>query len=137
MLQSVAEAAPPSCATFIRSVLASCLDISAVWSIGHEANDENECRELRLLAFGSDAVLKRLRRCDPLHRLDVEFLVVVDGDRFVTAWGPAIWSGSLARWAWRQTSPREAFYDESRWVQPGAEAGTVTRVRRRAVLVWP
>jgi len=136
MLQSVAEAVRPSGATFIRSVLASCLDISAVWSIGHDA-DEGECPELRLLAFGNDGVLQRLRRCDPLHRPDVEFLVVVDGDRFVTAWGPAIWSGSLARWAWRQTSPREAFYDESRWVQPGADAGTVTRVRRRAVLVWP
>src|ERR1043165_8950463 len=137
MLQSVAEAVRPSCASFIRSVLASCLDISAVWSIGHEPHDEDESRELRLLAFGNDGVLQRLRRCDPLHRPDIEFLVVVDGDRFVTAWGPAIWTGSLARWAWRQTSPREAFYDESRWVQPGADAGTVVRVRRRAVLVWP
>jgi hypothetical protein len=88
-------------------------------------------------AFGNEAVLQRLRRSDRLHRPDIEFLVVVDGDRFVAAWGEALWSGSLARWAWRQTAPREAHYDESRWVQPNIESGMVVRVRRRAVLVWP
>jgi len=140
MFPSVAEAVSVSrsCESFVRTVLSSCLDIGPVWSIGHQpGEDENECGGLRLLAFGSDAVLERLRRSDRLHRPDIEFLVVVDGDRFVAAWGEALWSGSLSRWAWRQTGPREAHYDESRWVHPNVESGMVVRVRRRAVLVWP
>lgn len=140
MSPSVAEAVAvsQSCESFVRTVLSSCLDIGPVWSIGHQPGDEETpCGDLRLLAFGNEAVLQQLRRSDRLHRPDIEFLVVVDGDRFVAAWGEALWSGSLARWAWRQTAPREAHYDESRWVQPNIESGMVVRVRRRAVLVWP
>ena len=39
----------------------------------------------------------------------------------------------LARWAWRQTSANEAFYDEARWAEDGK---TVVRLRRKAQLVW-
>jgi hypothetical protein len=131
MSPSVAEAVAvsQSCESFVRTVLSSCLDIGPVWSIGHQpGQDENLCGGLQLLAFGNAAVLERLRRSDRLHRPDIEFLVVVDGDRFVAAWGEALWSGSLSRWAWRQTAPREAH---------NVESGMVVRVRRRAVLVWP
>ena len=89
-----------------------------------------------LLAFADAATLERLRRCEYLHRADIEFLVVVDGDLFESAWGPRKLSGSLARWAWRQISPHEAYYDESRWAQSDADAGAVVRVRRKAFAVW-
>ena len=39
---------------------------------------------------------------------------------------------TLARWAWRQISPHESYYDESRW----AQHGSVVRVRRKALLLW-
>ncbi len=58
--------------------------------------------------------------------------MVIDGDVFESAWGPRKLSGSLARWAWRQISPHEAYYDEARW----AQAGSVVRVRRKALLLW-
>jgi hypothetical protein len=88
-----------------------------------------------LLAFADAPTLERLRRASDLHNADVEFLVVIDGDRFENAWGPRKLSGSLARWAWRQVSPGLAYYDESRWAEPN-RTGSVVRVRRTAVLVW-
>ena len=118
----------------VASVLATCLDIVSVWSIDHEAHEP--CARLphrRLLAFADARTLRRLRAEECLHCADVEFLVVIDGDAFASAWGPGKLSGSLARWAWRQTTPQEAYYDESRWA--GGE-GSVIRVRRKAFLVW-
>jgi hypothetical protein len=88
--------------------------------------------QYELLAFADKATLQRLRRSENLQRADVEFLVVIDGDVFESAWGPRKLSGSLARWAWRQISPHEAYYDEARW----AQAGSVVRVRRKALLLW-
>jgi hypothetical protein len=122
---------------FVSSVLASCLDIRSVWSTDH-CPDQSRLTPARheLLAFADAATLERLRRCEYLHRADIEFLVVVDGDLFESAWGPRKLSGSLARWAWRQISPHEAYYDESRWAQSDADAGAVVRVRRKAFAVW-
>jgi hypothetical protein len=105
-----------------------------VWSIDHEPDES--CPGLdhtRLLAFADPTTLARLRRSQYLHCSDVEFLVVVDGDAFASAWGPGNLSGSLARWGWRQTSAREAYYDESRW---SGNDGAVMRVRRKAFLIW-
>jgi hypothetical protein len=122
---------------FLREVLASSLDIRSIWWIGHAPLEERrDAPLLQLLAFGSAAVLERLRKRDPLRRPDVELLVVLDGDAFASAWGPSLWTGSLARWAWRETSPGEAYYDESRWAQAAGKGGTVVRVRRKAILLW-
>jgi hypothetical protein len=122
---------------FVARVLASCLDIREVWSIDHcaDASQPAPARH-ELLAFADAATLQRLRKSEHLHRADVELLVVIDGDLFESAWGPRKLSGSLARWAWRQISPHEAYYDESRWSERDGEAGTVVRVRRRALVVW-
>jgi len=128
---------PPGITCFTRRVLAACLDIDAVWSIDHApAEPWTDAGPCRLLAFASRAVLKRLQACEDLHSAQVELLVVVDGDEFASAWGPLRLSGSLARWAWRQTALDEAFYDESRWAESGGRDRTVVRVRRKAFLVW-
>jgi hypothetical protein len=135
---ALATASPtplPEVAALLFRVLADCIDITSVWSIGHDPDVES-CLPAgpgALLAFADRATLTRLQRCANLHSDMIEFLVVVDGDVFENAWGVQKLSGSLARWAWRQTSATEAFYDESRW----ADAGRVVRVRRKAFLVWP
>lgn len=105
-----------------------------MWSIDHEPDESCPGLDhIRLLAFAEPTTLARLRRSQYLHCSDVEFLVVVDGDAFASAWGPGNLSGSLARWGWRQTSAREAYYDESRW---SGNDGAVMRVRRKAFLIW-
>lgn len=125
-------------AAVVDAVLASCLDVTAVWSVGHApSGGESESDAIRLLVFGTRQVLERLRKCDGLHDARVQLLVVVDGDAFVPAWGAHVGSGSLACWAWRQISPVEAFYDESSWSRSAESDRVVARVRRRAFLLWP
>ena len=128
----VRTAPPPEVAGFLFRILANCLDITSVWSIGHEP--ETPCAAARtLLAFADQATLRRLRAGEYLHEVQIEFLVVIDGDLFESAWGPCKLSGSLARWAWRQTTSQDAYYDEARWAEGG---GGVVRVRRHAQLLW-
>lgn len=130
--RSPARAAPPpEVADFLFRILANCLDITSVWSIGHDP--EAPCDAPRtLLAFADKATLQRLRAGEYLHEAHIEFLVVIDGDLFESAWGPCKLSGSLGRWNWRQTNSHDAYYDEARW----AEGGGVVRVRRHARLLW-
>jgi hypothetical protein len=118
-------------------LLAVCTEIRAVWSIDHAPDAELPLAQPphRLLAFGGSGTLKRLRKCEALQVEGVELLVASDDDAFESAWGPSRISGSLARWAWRETSPEEAYYDESRWAS-NADAGAVVRVRRKALLLW-
>ena len=85
---------------FVSSVLASCLDIRSVWSTDH-CPDQSRLTPARheLLAFADAATLERLRRCEYLHRADIEFLVVVDGDLFESrARGPASRSRNHPDW---------------------------------------
>jgi hypothetical protein len=132
-LARVSAASPSDVTALVSRVLADFLDITSVWSIGHDPEEASPPGGATgLLAFADMATLARLRRSANLHSETIDFLVVVDGDRFENAWGMHKLSGSLARWAWRQTSATEAYYDESRW----AEAGAVVRVRRKALLIW-
>lgn len=130
------QPAPSTIADVTSRVLAACLDIRAIWSIGHDPEESSAgASPCRLLAFASAGALQRLRMCEHLHDADVELLVVTNGEDFATAWGPGKLSGSLARWGWRQSSADEAYYDESRWAQRDG-GGAVVRVRRKAFLVW-
>ena len=123
---------------FIHRVLATCPDMGPVWSVGHAPGEPSaDFAQCRLLGFANASTLSRLRASKHLHRADIEFLVVVDGDRFASAWGPRDSCGSLAQCAWRQTGPNEAHYDESRWAQRSASDRVVVRVRRKAFLLWP
>lgn len=129
--------APPSyLEELVSRMLASSLDIRSVWSVDHDPGPSATTTDThRLLVFADRPTLERLRKCDHLHGSDVELLVVVDGDVFETAWGARKLSGSLARWAWRQVSAHEAYYEESRWAQRDASE-RIVRVRRKALLVW-
>lgn len=129
---SAANPVPPSVAGFTHRMLASCLDIKEVWSIGHTPGEPwSDAEPCRLLVFADAAVLERLQDCEDLHDASIEVLVVVDGNAFASAWGPTRLSGSLARWAWRQTAENEAYYEESRWAEQSV-GGAVVRVRRKA-----
>lgn len=123
---------------FIHRLLLTCPEIGAIWSLGHAPGEPwTHLAQRRLLGFAEAATLGRLRAAEHLHRADVEFLVVVDGDRFASAWGPGDSCGSLAQCAWQQTASNEAHYDESRWAQRNATDRVVVRVRRKAFLIWP
>ena len=129
--------AQPALASFISRLLACSLDIRSLWSLDHSPDAPDLATPpYQLLAFADLATLQSLRRATDLHHEDLSFLVVIDGDRFESAWGACKVSGSLARWAWRYVSSDEAYYDESRWDPRTGHAGGVVRLRRKALLVW-
>ena len=111
-------------AAVVAGLLVSFLDIRSIWSIG-------EPEHATLLVFADQATLERLHKSPRTPGVNV--FVVTDGDSVLSAWSASAPPASLARWAWRQSSANEAFYDEARW---GAEAGAVVRVRRKAHLLW-
>lgn len=124
----------PALPVFLARLLTSCLDIRAVWSMGHGGACVGGDA---LLVFADHATLRRLRACPDLHDGHMEVLVVVDGDAFEAAWSSRARSGSLARSAWREESPALAYYDESRWMEPeGCVGDGVERVRRHAIRLW-
>jgi hypothetical protein len=133
-MEARVQSAPAELSDFVSRVLTRCLDIRAVWSVGHEEAAAAHGRH-ELLVFADKPTLQSLRKSGHLHRADVDLLVVVDGDQFENAWGQRRLSGSLARWAWRQVSPELAYYDESKWAERERD-GAVVRVRRKAVLLW-
>lgn len=119
----------------MEGLLASFLDVRAVWRIGLDPDAAAPGAErVTMLVFADAATLQRLHKSTP-RVAGLDLLVVTDGDAFESAWGLRSAPGSLGRCAWRQTSSSEAFYDESHW-SDGADGGTVVRVRRKAVLVW-
>jgi hypothetical protein len=122
----------PETAALVAGLLVGFLDIRSVWSMDHEPDGTAApAKQPRLLIFADSATLRRLHNAPPSLR--IELFVVTDGDSVESAWHGERVRGSLARWAWRQTSPNEAFYDEARWAEDGR---TVVRVRRKAQLLW-
>lgn len=133
----VANAPPVVAAEFMHRLLRQGMDIQAIWSVGHNADNEPRgSGAAELLVFADRRTLEQLRKRDDLHEPGVAILVVIDGDLFETAWGAHRHSGSLARWAWREVAPGQVYYDESRWAAGPGEAGGVVRVRRKAYLLW-
>ena len=128
---------PDAVAELISRVVATCLEIRSVWlvNLAPDESDE-EPRQYQLMAFADTATLLRLRKLEDLHRSDVHFLVITDGDAFDTAWGPTKLTGSLGRWAWRAGAPGEAYYSRSNWTKLSGDVGQVLRVRRKALLAW-
>jgi hypothetical protein len=125
----------PGCAeteALVAGLLIGFVDIRSVWSMDHEPAGADGARQRpRLLVFANTATLHRLHGVPRVA--GVEVFVVTDGDCVQSAWHGERVRGSLARWAWQQTSANEAFYDQARWAEDGT---TVVRVRRRAQLVW-
>jgi hypothetical protein len=124
-------------APFLGQILARCAFLRSLWLIGARADGEPQAGPFAwdILGFGDARTLDQLRRATELHRPDVLFRVVLDGDRFQVAWGPAQAYGSLFDWAWQPAGAAEAYYDEAVWAAP-IEERIVQRVRRKAVRLW-
>jgi predicted nucleotidyltransferase len=119
---------------FVERVLECCPTIRSVWVIGARANG-NASSDWDLVAFADAATLQRLRKAAILHRADVHFHVVTDGDRFEIAWGRMLSFDSLLQCGWRQSTDSEAYYNEAKW-SGRSHQGQVKRTRRKAIRVW-
>src|SRR5438046_873700 len=122
--------------SFVLSVVHTCNDFQSVWLIGSRANGTaHSSSDWDLIGFGSEKGLACLRQRSELHRADVDFLVVTDGNAFENAWGEREKTGSLAHWEWNEASTAEAEYTEAEWVG-GETNGSVVCNRRLAVCLW-
>ena len=135
-IASMTRCLPADISRLLSSILVQCVDIQTVWSAGY-ANEGDLPRQLHeVFIFADTRTLRILQKSDHLHHADVHALVVFDGEQFETAWGTYRISGSLARCGWHQVTPDLAYYDESRRSEHGDDAGTLVRIRRKAVLIW-
>ena len=121
---------------FVRRIAEVCPEFSSVWLIGSRANNTaHETSDWDLLAFGNKKALACIRKHRELHRPDVDFLVVTNGDVFINAWGNCDKTGSLSQWEWKQKSDVEAEYTEVK-SSPGANYGNVALKRRLGLRIW-
>jgi predicted nucleotidyltransferase len=122
--------------SYVASVAAECSGIRSIWLIGSRVDgNATATSDWDLLAFGSTEALECLRRSPELHRSDVDFLVVTDGNTFRNAWGNREKTGSFSLWEWKAKSDVEAEYTSAKAV-PGEKWGGVALKRHRAVLLW-
>lgn len=81
-----------------------------VWLTGAHANDtRSPSATWDLLVFADEDTLEALRRDEDRQRPDVCVLVVLDGDRFESAWGESR-AGRLSEWGWRCEDASTASY---------------------------
>lgn len=84
--------------------------VDEVWLIGERANGSADPDAVwELVVFADPGTLKTLRDSPDRHRSDVVMMVVVDGERYATAWGDKI-EGRLGEMGWRLVDPQRATY---------------------------
>jgi len=84
--------------------------LDEVWLLGPRVNEEEKRgSDWDLLAFGDAHALAAIRSDRSVHRDDLNFMVVTDGDRFEKAWGDPE-PGRLADLQWRREDPHSATY---------------------------
>lgn len=119
---------------FIEFLAAACDGLQSIWLIGSRANGTARLdSDWDLLAFGNPAVLVYLKSHPELHRYDIDFLVVTDGDHFESAWGNKDKSGSISKWEWRQLSDDRADYNGAK---PSGTDDIVVD-RQVSLRLWP
>ena len=110
-------------------------DMRAIWLIGSRTNGTaNLDSDWDFIAFGTEATINFLSEAKILHEVNVDFLVVSDGDNFRAAWGQLDKIGSLKEWEWTEKSETEATYLATK---PHQSGDGVFLSQADARKVWP
>lgn len=122
---------------FIESIGRSAPGLSEVWLIGSRANGTAKpSSDWDFIAIGTSETLEFLKKSTHFHRSDVDFLVVTDGDGFISAWGEREKRGYLSVWGWEQESASAAHYKQTKWIDR-ADGSDIQITRVRAARIWP
>ena len=127
-----AEEALPPCEIdeFVAQLVSRFPNIYEVWLIGSRANGTaRPDSDWDLLVFGDSPVRAQISTADDLHRADVDCLVLIDDDRFISAW-PPLHSGSLSAWDWHRCTEDSATYTETKWRDSEDGAGWECKTRK-------
>jgi len=121
---------------YANELVTSCSGVSDIWLLGSRANGTARIdSDWDLLIFGNASALACIKASARFHRVDVDCLVVTDGNTFETACGPRK-AGSLKSWDWEQHSTMRASYTQAKWTGREGATGVVSRPGR-ALRVWP
>ena len=122
---------------FVESIGQAAPGLGDVWLIGSRANGTaKDSSDWDFIAMGTIATLDFLKKSTLFHRSDVDFLVVTDGDGFMSAWGGREKGGYLSEWGWEQQSETLANYNQTKWID-STDGSDVQTTRVRAIRVWP
>ena len=121
---------------FVHKIGREAPELVEIWLIGSRANDSASVEsDWDFIAMGSTNTLAYLQKSVHLHRADVDFLVVINGDDFEVAWGDRPKSGSLNEWEWTKKSNIDAEYMQSKMlIHADWNECKINKVR--AVRVW-
>lgn len=115
---------PEELGMYVDELRKRCSSIAEVWLLDPQPNARtSRCASWQFMVFGNKDTLRALRKDATLHRRDVQFIVVTDGDRFESAWGNPR-AGRLSEIAWQPLSLHSATY-------LAAESAEKTAVRVR------
>jgi hypothetical protein len=121
--------------SWLAQLKACCPSVDSVWLIGSRANDSaRENSDWDFIAFANQDALTQVQQAIELHRTDVDFLIVVNGENFKNAWGEREKHGNLTSWEWALVTDIRAEYTEAKWVETDDEAQVILR-RRIAIRV--
>ena len=103
----------------------------SVWLMGSRVNPTDKApSDWDFMIFGSEEILSELSCQPPVP--DVDALVVVDGDKFVSPWprasDGALKCGKLSAWKWQQISPEVATYSGTKWPHDWGSTKKATRI---------
>lgn len=127
----------PDIQNFLNQIALRAPGLVSVWLIGSRANDTAKISsDWDFIALGTSETLSFLRGTKDVHRADVDFLVVTDGDNFESAWGESEKGGSLKKWGWDQRDTGNSQYVQTKWVE-AEDGATVRSTRVFAKRVWP
>lgn len=119
--------------SWLAQVRATCPSIESVWLIGSRANGSaRETSDWDFIVFANREALAQIKSSSELHRSDIDFLVVVNGEDFENAWGERNKIGALSYWGWKLVTDAHAEYTETKWDE--TEKKPVSR-RRNAIRV--
>lgn len=107
--------------------------LGSIWLIGSRANNmARPDSDWDFVAFGSELLLNRISASKDLHRSDVDFLVVFNGNDFRAAWGETSKQGALSEWQWKELGENRAEYLEAKWSE---ENKRVLHCKKNAIRV--
>lgn len=119
-------------ASWLAELKTRCPSIQSVWLIGSRANKSaHAASDWDFIAFGNSQSSIEIESSSELHRLDVDFLLVVNGNDFSNAWGIRDKRGTLSSWEWILMSNTHAEYTETKWVETETEDGAKLICQRR------
>ena len=101
--------------TYLDQLRSAYPEIREVWLIGSRANHSVHAgSDWDLIAFADEATCEAVEADSQWHRLDVDLLIVTDGNSFKRPWGRAK-TGDLTKWEWHQVDPWSATYKGTKW----------------------